>query len=120
MRWEIAIGFGFGFGFVFVVACPVEFALDSFSLSRSLSVSVYGIIELRGLMAAASLIWLSPLPHATCPKLTQAALANVKVLCKVFCVVLIARSLRQLVVVVGVLLLLLLLMLLLLPLLLLL
>lgn len=93
---------------------PVEFALDSFSLSRSLSVSVYGIIELRGLMAAASLIWLSPLPHATCPKLTQAALANVKVLCKVFCVVLIARSLRQLVVVVGVLLLLLLLMLLLL------
>lgn len=45
---------------------------------------MYGIIELRGLMAAASLIWLSPLPHATCPNLTQAALANVKVLCKVF------------------------------------
>lgn len=31
-----------------------------------LLLSVYGIIELRGLMAAASLIWLSPLPHATC------------------------------------------------------
>lgn len=106
------IGTGHGVSFGLCLCCPVEFTCCSHSLSPSISnCLLYGIIELRGLMAAASLIWLSArnhmsrlLPPGPGPSLDDHAERFGKrqsfVQSFFLCFVLIARSLWLLVIVV--------------------